>query len=49
MIIPVRCFTCNKVIAHLWNDYVQKVEEKRQTASPDAERTPERYTHQRST
>lgn len=21
MIIPVRCFTCNKTIAHLWNEY----------------------------
>ncbi len=21
MIIPIRCFTCNKPIAHLWIDY----------------------------
>ncbi len=21
MIIPVRCFTCGKVLAHLWNKY----------------------------
>jgi len=21
MLIPVRCFTCNKTIAHLWNKY----------------------------
>jgi DNA-directed RNA polymerase subunit N (RpoN/RPB10) len=21
MIIPVRCFTCNKTISHLWNEY----------------------------
>eukprot|EP00792_Barthelona_sp_PAP020_P014265 TRINITY_DN9973_c0_g1_i1.p1 TRINITY_DN9973_c0_g1~~TRINITY_DN9973_c0_g1_i1.p1 ORF type:complete len:69 (+),score=15.70 TRINITY_DN9973_c0_g1_i1:38-244(+) len=21
MIIPVRCFTCGKVIGHLWEDY----------------------------
>lgn len=25
MIIPVRCFTCNKVIGHLWEDYSKKV------------------------
>jgi len=27
MIIPVRCFTCGKVIGHLWNDYVKLIEE----------------------
>ena len=27
MIIPVRCFTCNKVIAHLWEEYQKKVQE----------------------
>ena len=27
MIIPVRCFTCNKVIAHLWEDYIKKIQE----------------------
>ncbi|CAL5974174.1 DNA-directed_RNA polymerase [Hexamita inflata] len=27
MIIPVRCFTCGKVIAHLYEDYVRRVEE----------------------
>ncbi len=21
MIVPVRCFTCNKLLAHLWNQY----------------------------
>lgn len=21
MIIPIKCFTCNKVIAHLWENY----------------------------
>lgn len=26
MIIPIRCFTCNKVIAHLWEDYINKVQ-----------------------
>ena len=27
MIIPVRCFTCNKVIGHKWNEYLEKVQE----------------------
>ena len=27
MIIPVRCFTCNKVIAHLWEDYSKIIQE----------------------
>lgn len=27
MIIPVRCFTCGKVIAHLYDEYVQRVEQ----------------------
>lgn len=26
MIIPVRCFTCGKVIGHLWEEYIKKVE-----------------------
>ena len=25
MIIPVRCFSCGKPIAHLWEDYKKKV------------------------
>lgn len=25
MIIPIRCFTCGKVLAHLWNDYIKEV------------------------
>jgi|TARA_R110001592_G_scaffold32267_1_gene113241 DNA-directed RNA polymerase subunit N (RpoN/RPB10) len=25
MIIPVRCFTCSKVIADLWEEYTKKV------------------------
>lgn len=25
MIIPVRCFTCGKVIAHLWEEYAKRV------------------------
>jgi DNA-directed RNA polymerases I, II, and III subunit RPABC5 len=26
MLIPVRCFTCNKVLGHLWEDYMSKVQ-----------------------
>ena len=26
MIIPVRCFSCGKVIGHLWEDYKKRVE-----------------------
>lgn len=26
MIIPVRCFTCGKVIGHLWERYKKEVE-----------------------
>lgn len=29
MIIPVRCFTCNKVIAHLYEDYLKLIVEKK--------------------
>ncbi len=25
MIIPIRCFTCGKPIAHLWEEYVERV------------------------
>ncbi|MEM5827944.1 MAG: DNA-directed RNA polymerase subunit N [Candidatus Aenigmatarchaeota archaeon] len=25
MIIPVRCFTCGKVIGHLWEEYERRV------------------------
>lgn len=27
MIIPVRCFTCGKVIGNKWNKYLQLLEE----------------------
>lgn len=43
MIIPIRCFTCNKVIAHLWNDYVNMVEKKKEEMGENSEKTPERY------
>ena len=26
MIIPVRCFTCGKVIGHLWEEFKKRVE-----------------------
>jgi len=25
MIIPIRCYSCGKPIAHLWEEYVEKV------------------------
>lgn len=27
MIIPVRCFSCGKPIAHLWEDFKKRVED----------------------
>lgn len=26
MIIPIRCFSCGKPVAHLWEDYKKRVE-----------------------
>ena len=26
MIIPVRCFSCGKVVAHLWEEYKERTE-----------------------
>jgi DNA-directed RNA polymerase I, II, and III subunit RPABC5 len=26
MIIPIRCFTCNNVLAHLWEPYLDKIQ-----------------------
>ncbi len=26
MIIPIRCFTCGKAIAHLWEPYIEEVQ-----------------------
>ena len=26
MIIPIRCFTCGKVLAHLWEPYIEEVQ-----------------------
>ena len=25
MIVPIRCFTCGKVIGHLWEEYEERV------------------------
>lgn len=27
MIIPVRCFNCNKILGHLWEPYLEKIQE----------------------
>jgi len=27
MIIPVRCFNCNKVLGHLWEPYLEKLQQ----------------------
>ncbi len=29
MIIPVRCFSCGKPIAHLWEEFMNKTDNKR--------------------
>ncbi len=29
MIIPIRCFTCGKVIAHRWDTYVKMMSEQK--------------------
>jgi DNA-directed RNA polymerase I, II, and III subunit RPABC5 len=26
MLIPVRCYTCNKVLAHLWEEYLAEIQ-----------------------
>ena len=26
MIIPIRCFTCNKIIAHKWEEYLNELQ-----------------------
>jgi len=31
MIIPIRCFTCGKVIAHKWEKYQEMCKEKEKT------------------
>jgi DNA-directed RNA polymerase subunit N (RpoN/RPB10) len=29
MIIPIRCFTCNNIISHLWEDYIDEIQKKK--------------------
>jgi len=26
MIIPIRCFSCGKPVAHLWKDYIERTQ-----------------------
>lgn len=33
MIIPVRCFTCGKLIAHKWEEYNRRVNEEGESSS----------------
>ena len=37
MIIPVRCFTCNKVISDKWIPFIEKVNEKKEKSSETIE------------
>lgn len=41
MIIPIRCFTCNKVVGHMWNDYLKLVDEKKAATPIETEKTAE--------
>jgi DNA-directed RNA polymerase I, II, and III subunit RPABC5 len=36
MIIPVRCFTCGKVVGHLWEKYLAAVQQARVDEAEDA-------------
>jgi DNA-directed RNA polymerase subunit N (RpoN/RPB10) len=38
MIIPVRCFNCNKVLGHLWEPYIQKIQEGTSEINVDKEK-----------
>ena len=35
MIIPIRCFTCNKVISDKWIPFIEKVNEKKINSKTD--------------
>ena len=35
MLIPVRCFTCSKVIGHLWDKYCELVSEKSESGDTE--------------
>ena len=44
MIIPIRCFSCGKVIAHRWREYVEtltKEQAKIVRVDEDSDKTPE--------
>lgn len=32
MMVPVRCFTCGKVVAEIYEDYLKRVNEKKEDA-----------------
>ena len=34
MIIPIRCFTCNKILANRWNKYQERLEEAKKEENP---------------
>lgn len=38
MIVPVRCFNCNKVLAHLWEPYQEKLQEATNETALEQER-----------
>lgn len=41
MLIPVRCFTCGKIIGHMWNDYIELVENKKESNNKNSDKTAE--------
>jgi len=43
MMIPIRCFTCGKVIAHLWEEYKRRVEDGEEAGKVMDEFGVERY------
>ena len=40
MIIPIRCFTCGKVLADKWQSYQKQVNEKEENTPSDSEHHP---------
>jgi DNA-directed RNA polymerase I, II, and III subunit RPABC5 len=39
MIIPIRCFSCGKLISNIWNDYIQEVQSEYLKAGADDTKT----------
>ncbi len=35
MIIPVRCFTCNNIISHLWEQFLDEIQKRKIEESDD--------------